>query len=1463
MLNFSRHLQKKNNISNLFYFLIIIVGISIYSALYFMSGTQAEVSADGNFTIEPATPGTDDIVGATSTQWTFSVTTTQDLVAGDVVRFYFPTSSLASAFDVSSATTSAISNITLYTSISTTTYEASTLTDGGIESWNTVETPDSWIFESTDLDYTAQSSDRNAGNYALALTSYNNYGDSYLSPSLFQEAINFSNNDSVQFRFYAKRSVGTPNAMVFYRYADALDNEYIYNFTSSTWEALAGPITDDQVETVTLSDTWTQYTTTQVAAPASGVAGVEIAFISIGSLNDVALYDDVEFLVNSANVLTNSNFEAWSTVPTSPSGWAIGSFNGIVKGSLEGETTITHGGNYAVKSTWGWDSAGEVYNYVSTSTAGLQPGDTYQVSVWSRKNDGASTYARLGISLFNGPVSSATQIYDFYNNEWRTYTTGTNPGWNDTGVQEEQRFVTTETYQATTTENFIVPASGNITIALYGRGNKVGDVYDSAYIDDVTLQKAVETSELAGVAYSATSTLLYGIVSSTIPSGTAFSVTFDGITNGQDTQGNVTDLVWQVEAGTPTSLLEPWGSLSETKFAISATESLIVPVPTAPSSLATSTIDTTSIGITWTDASSDETGFVVQKSTDGSSYTTVTTTAANATSTTLTGLTQNTGYYVRVAATNSYGDSSYATMSIQYTLAAPPVSASSSVISATEIDVSWGANDNPSSTVYYITDNLLDTATTTGTSLTYTDLTPNTEYTFEIKAAHNNGTFTSVVTTSAYTIAAIPSAVSASAVSTTSIAVSWSANSNPNGTVFQISGSGFSTVTTTATSTTISSLTPNTSYTISVKAQNNDGSYSSAATDTEYTLSAIPINVSVSTLSATSLSISWDANNNANGTVYSLYGTGLTSATTTDTALIFTGLTPNINYTVNIRAQHNDGTYTDAVTDSAYTSAAVPATVVGTANGQTSIIISWSANSNATGTVFELYNAGTDSSIATTTDTSYTLTGLTAATAYTFKVRALYNSDDTTWSSFSSDSDSVTTASVGNSVAMTLSTGASSTFQFSDGEPHTATLNSVVEGVSANITIASTPVTQSFSSGVATNIDTNENGVNDMTVTVTSITSSGATISLASYTPSATPSTSGGGGGSVAVEASIPILGSTPVTYVVERLSVTSPFRTVVFSFNVQSAYQLTVSDNPTFAGSSWEVYSKEKQIVLDSGETEKTYYVKFRSSNGGETAVQKIEISIPDSVQVPSSTLIDIDRNSLVKMSKINSRNFVQGQNLSFNYVFTNTTGKSLPIKVVRSVVNSSGKTVLVSNGTATLRANGKYSRSIRQNLSTRLAPGIYTKRVVVYDARNGKTIAENSFEFTLEKRKVKQVVWGGEVGNTEKTLVFDTASLKSLKKAVVLPYSFRLKYSFKNTTGISGYFDLAREIVDENGKVWQRNTGRWRSNNNQVRNINILQIIPTELPAGNYMIRIKFSPVGQNMIVGENYIPLTVSER
>jgi|GEM_PF-1763337 len=83
-------------------------------------------------------------------------------------------------------------------------------------------------------------------------------------------------------------------------------------------------------------------------------------------------------------------------------------------------------------------------------------------------------------------------------------------------------------------------------------------------------------------------------------------------------------------------------------------------IPAAPSALSASAqANCTSVNLSWTDNSSNETGFKIERKTGAGAFTQITTTAANATTYSDTGLTKNTTYVYRIRSTNASGDSAY------------------------------------------------------------------------------------------------------------------------------------------------------------------------------------------------------------------------------------------------------------------------------------------------------------------------------------------------------------------------------------------------------------------------------------------------------------------------------------------------------------------------------------------------------------------------------------------------------------------------------------------------------------------------------------------------------------------------------------------------------------------------------------------------------------------------------------
>lgn len=81
--------------------------------------------------------------------------------------------------------------------------------------------------------------------------------------------------------------------------------------------------------------------------------------------------------------------------------------------------------------------------------------------------------------------------------------------------------------------------------------------------------------------------------------------------------------------------------------------------PNAPTSLAATAVSSSRIDLSWTDNSSDEAGFKIERSGDGNSYTLIDSVGTDATSYSNTGLAASTTFYYRVYAYNTFGSSGY------------------------------------------------------------------------------------------------------------------------------------------------------------------------------------------------------------------------------------------------------------------------------------------------------------------------------------------------------------------------------------------------------------------------------------------------------------------------------------------------------------------------------------------------------------------------------------------------------------------------------------------------------------------------------------------------------------------------------------------------------------------------------------------------------------------------------------
>ncbi|MBW1750518.1 MAG: S8 family serine peptidase, partial [Deltaproteobacteria bacterium] len=208
---------------------------------------------------------------------------------------------------------------------------------------------------------------------------------------------------------------------------------------------------------------------------------------------------------------------------------------------------------------------------------------------------------------------------------------------------------------------------------------------------------------------------------------------------------------------------------------------------TAPSSLTATAVSASQINLTWTDNSSNEDGFRIERKTGaGGAWSQVDTVTANTTTYSNTGLSELTHYYYRVCA-HKTGVNSPSNENDAITHIVAPSSLDASSFSSSEIDLTWTDNSNVE------TGFRIERATSSGGSFaeiatvganitTYRDATlpnPSTPYYYRVRAYNlpNYSNYSNEANATTLTADA-PSGLTATAVSASRIDLTWTDNSN-------------------------------------------------------------------------------------------------------------------------------------------------------------------------------------------------------------------------------------------------------------------------------------------------------------------------------------------------------------------------------------------------------------------------------------------------------------------------------------------------------------------------------------------------------------------------------------------------------------------------------------------------------------------------------------------------------------
>ncbi|MBI3297144.1 MAG: fibronectin type III domain-containing protein [Elusimicrobia bacterium] len=424
-----------------------------------------------------------------------------------------------------------------------------------------------------------------------------------------------------------------------------------------------------------------------------------------------------------------------------------------------------------------------------------------------------------------------------------------------------------------------------------------------------------------------------------------------------------------------------------------------------PASLAVVAVSSSVIDLSWSaNGNSAGTTFRLEKSTDGvlfaafSTYTAVSASAA--------GLPPDATQHFRLLALNgdaiASGFSNTASTRTLAPLPGTPGTPVGTALSTSQISWSWSAATFAVSYQVYLASDTSELIAVPSTeTFVLAGLSTNSLAGIVVRGVNANGAGPLSPSATAYTLAQPPASLAVVSVGSAALSLSWSANTDPAGTVFAlergIDGGAFSAYSTyTAVSAVVPHLQASTTYDFQVRAFNGDGvptAYTTTVTTrTHPPLPGIPGTPGAVVLSTADVSWSWTGASDASSyEVYLATEPGELRAATTTNAAAFGGLTPNAPSAILVRALNVTGAGPLSGAATAYTFAMPPAASAVTAVSSTSASLAWSANGSPGGTVFELQKSSDDAlftAYSTYTATSASVDGLAADTSFYFRVRA-------------------------------------------------------------------------------------------------------------------------------------------------------------------------------------------------------------------------------------------------------------------------------------------------------------------------------------------------------------------------------------------------------------------------------------------------------------------------------------------
>jgi transcriptional regulator CtsR len=350
-------------------------------------------------------------------------------------------------------------------------------------------------------------------------------------------------------------------------------------------------------------------------------------------------------------------------------------------------------------------------------------------------------------------------------------------------------------------------------------------------------------------------------------------------------------------------------------------------IPATPSNLAATPVSKTQINLTWTDNSTTEDSFKIERKAGAAgTYMQLVAVGANVTSYSNTGLFANGEYFYRVRASNADGNSAYSNEAGARTFLNGPSNLVATAMSSSQINLTW--TDNTTNETGFQIERktgatgiyaLIGTAAKNVRSFSNTGLAPNTEYCYRVRAVNTINVSDYSIEACAMTLSGsalpIASNLTATAVSMSQINLTWDDNSTTEsgfkierktgvtGTYAEIAAVGAN-----VTSFSNTGLLLNTKYFYRVRIFNATltSAYSGEASAT--TFIKAPGNLVASRISASQINLTW-TDNSVTETGFKIErkigATGayvqIATASANVTSYSNTGLTVNVTYYYRVR----------------------------------------------------------------------------------------------------------------------------------------------------------------------------------------------------------------------------------------------------------------------------------------------------------------------------------------------------------------------------------------------------------------------------------------------------------------------------------------------------------------------------------------------------------------------------------